>query len=114
MKKTLLALLLTSLSGMALAAPQIATVSRFEVGKDKWAFNREEVMLSCRPDGALFVINPSTLMQYPLNEKAQQQVASGKTTGQPVSVIVVDDPARPGHKMSLEPFIERALALCKS
>ncbi|UYU30529.1 YebY family protein [Siccibacter colletis] len=114
MKKTLLALLLTAVSGMALAAPQVTTVSRFEIGKDKWAFNREEVMLSCRPDGALFVINPSTLMQYPLNDKAQQQVASGKTSGQPISILVVDDPARPGHKMSLEPFIERAQALCKS
>ncbi|EHC52622.1 hypothetical protein LTSEHVI_2016 [Salmonella enterica subsp. enterica serovar Hvittingfoss str. A4-620] len=30
-------------------APQVITVSRFEVGKDKWAFNREEVMLTCRP-----------------------------------------------------------------
>ncbi|KJT31443.1 hypothetical protein SEEH3374_17735 [Salmonella enterica subsp. enterica serovar Heidelberg str. RI-11-013374] len=34
------------------------TVSRFEVGKDKWAFNREEVMLTCRPGQALYVINP--------------------------------------------------------
>ncbi|VEA17025.1 Protein of uncharacterised function (DUF2511) [Salmonella enterica subsp. enterica] len=30
----------------------------FEVGKDKWAFNREEVMLTCRPGQALYVINP--------------------------------------------------------
>ncbi len=40
-----------------LAAPQVITVSRFEVGKDKWAFNREEVMLTCRPGNALYVIN---------------------------------------------------------
>ena len=46
------------------------TVSRFEVGKDKWAFNREEVMLTCRPGNALYVINPSTLVQYPLNDIA--------------------------------------------
>ncbi|MBE8178495.1 DUF2511 domain-containing protein, partial [Leptospira borgpetersenii serovar Ballum] len=47
MKKSLLALLMLSCSGMALAAPQIITVSRYEIGKDKWAFNREEVMLAC-------------------------------------------------------------------
>ncbi|VFS62864.1 Uncharacterised protein [Raoultella planticola] len=48
MKKTLLTMLLLASSGVALAAPQIITVSRFEVGKDNWAFNREEVMLTCR------------------------------------------------------------------
>lgn len=65
-------------SGAALAAPQVITVSRFEVGKDKWAFNREEVMLTCRPGNALYVINPSTLVQYPLNDVARQQMESGK------------------------------------
>lgn len=113
MKKSILTLLLLACSGTALAAPQIITVSRFDVGKDKWAFNREEVMLSCRTNHALFAINPSTLMQYPLNEEAEQQVASGKTSGQPVSVIQIDDPNAPGKKMSLAPFIERAAKLCK-
>ncbi|WP_202300672.1 YebY family protein [Dryocola clanedunensis] len=113
MKKSILTLLLLAVSGTALAAPQIITVSRFEVGKDKWAFNREEVMLSCRGDHALFAINPSTLMQYPLNDKAEQMVKSGKTTGQPISVIQVDDPSAPGQKMSLAPFIDRAEKLCK-
>jgi hypothetical protein len=112
MKKSILTLLLLACSGTALAAPQIITVSRFEVGKDKWAFNREEVMLSCRTNHALFAINPSTLMQYPLNEEAERQVKSGKTTGQPISVIQVDDPHDPGQKMSLAPFIERAEKLC--
>lgn len=113
MKKSILTLLLVAVSGTALAASQIITVSRFEVGKDKWAFNREEVMLSCRGDHALFAINPSTLMQYPLNDKADQMVKSGKTTGQPISVIQVDDPSAPGQKMSLAPFIDRAEKLCK-
>lgn len=112
MKKSILTLLLLAFSACAFAAPQIITVSRFEVGKDKWAFNREEVMLSCRDGHALFAINPSTLMQYPLNEAAEQQVKSGKTTGQPISVIQVDDPKAPGQKMSLAPFIERAEKLC--
>ncbi len=112
MKKSILTLLLLACSSATLAAPQIVTVSRFDVGKDKWAFNREEVMLSCRENHALFAINPSTLMQYPLNEEAQQQIASGKTSGQPVSAIQIDDPDAPGKKMSLAPFIERAGKLC--
>jgi hypothetical protein len=112
MKKTVLSLLLLACSGTALAAPQVITVSRFEVGKDKWAFNREEVMLTCRPGQALYAINPSTLVQYPLNDAARQQVSSGKSSGQPISVIQVDDPANPGQKMSLAPFIERASTLC--
>ena len=112
MKKTVLSFLLLACSGAALAAPQVITVSRFEVGKDKWAFNREEVMLNCRPGHALYAINPSTLVQYPLNDVAQQQVDSGKSNGQPISVIQIDDPANPGQKMSLAPFIERANTLC--
>ncbi len=112
MKKTVLSLLLLACSGSALAAPQVITVSRFEMGKDKWAFNREEVMLTCRPGQALYIINPSTLVQYPLNDIAKEQVKSGKSSGQPVSVIQVDDPAHPGQKMSLEPFIARAATLC--
>ena len=112
MKKTVLSLLLLACTGSALAAPQVITVSRFEVGKEKWAFNREEIMLTCRPGNALFAINPSTLVQYPLNDIAQKQVDSGRSTGQPVSIIQVDDPEHPGQKMSLAPFIERAKSLC--
>lgn len=56
-EKSILAFLLLTSSAAALAAPQVITVSRFEVGKDKWAFNREEVMLTCRPGNALYVIS---------------------------------------------------------
>ncbi|MFG6653588.1 YebY family protein [Scandinavium sp. M-37] len=112
MKKLVLSMLLLATSGTALAAPQIITVSRFEIGKAQWAFNREEVMLTCRPGHALYAINPSTLMQYPLNAAAEQEMKEGKTTAQPISVIQVDDPAHPGQKMSLAPFIARAEKLC--
>ncbi|XJG48786.1 YebY family protein [Escherichia coli] len=111
-EKSILAFLLLTSSAAALASPQVITVSRFEVGKDKWAFNREEVMLTCRPGNALYVINPSTLVQYPLNDIAQKEVASGKTKAQPISVIQINDPNNPGEKMSLAPFIERAEKLC--
>jgi hypothetical protein len=105
-------MLLLATSGAAFAAPQIITVSRFEIGKEQWAFNREEVMLTCRPGNALYAINPSTLVQYPLNTVAEQEVKAGKTTAQPISVIQIDDPAKPGQKMSLAPFIARAETLC--
>lgn len=114
MKKLLLLTLLLATSGVALALPQVITVSRFEMGKDKWAFNREEVMLTCRSGHALYAINPSTLVQYPLNDIAEQQVAEGKTCAQPIAVIQIDNPATPGEKMSLAPFIERAETLCES
>ncbi|WP_297203052.1 YebY family protein [uncultured Pluralibacter sp.] len=112
MKKYILSFLLFTASASALAAPQIITVSRFEVGKESWAFNREEVMLTCRPGNALYVINPSTLVQYPLNDVAEQEVKAGKTTAQPISIIQIDDPQHAGKKMSLAPFIARAQKLC--
>lgn len=112
MKKIILSFILLTASGAALAAPQVITVSRFEIGKDKWAFNREEVMLTCRTGNALYVINPGTLVQYPLNTVAEQEVKEGKTQAQPLSVIRIDDPQHPGQKMSLQPFIERAEKLC--
>nr|WP_219826140.1 YebY family protein [Scandinavium goeteborgense] len=112
MKKLVLSMLLLATTGTALAAPQIITVSRFEMGKEQWAFNREEVMLTCRPGNALYAINPSTLMQYPLNAVAEQEVKEGKTNAQPISVIQVDDPEHVDQKMSLAPFIARAEKLC--
>lgn len=83
MKKSILTFLLLTSSAAALAAPQVITVSRFEVGKDKWAFNREEVMLTCRPGNALYVINPSTLVQYPLNDIAQRKLPVGRLKPNP-------------------------------
>ncbi|KAB8307883.1 DUF2511 domain-containing protein [Erwinia endophytica] len=111
MKKMASLMIALSFCSSAMAA-EIITVSRFEVGKDNWAFDREEVMLTCAKGGALLVINPSTLMQYPLNDVAQQMMKSGQLKGQPVSVIQIDDPQHPGQKKSLAPFIERAQKLC--
>jgi len=113
MKKLVCLLLAMGISSSALAASQIITVSRFEIGKDKWAFNREEVMLTCAADHALFAINPSTLLQYPLNEKASEMMLSRQVKAEPIEIIQIDDPKNPGQKMSLTPFIERAEKLCK-
>lgn len=112
MKKWRMAVVAIGLSSQLVMAAQIATVSRFEMGKDQWAFNREEVMLSCRSQQALFVINPSTLMQYPLNEQARKMVREHQTSGTAISKIQLDDPDNPSQKMSLQPFIERAEKLC--
>ncbi|MBP2167025.1 hypothetical protein J2125_000217 [Erwinia toletana] len=112
MKKLVCILLAMGISSSAFAASQIITVSRFEIGKEKWAFDREEVMLTCGKDHALFAINPSTLVQYPLNDKASELVKAGEAKGQPISVIQIDDPKNPGQKMSLAPYIERADKLC--
>ena len=111
LKKVIPAILLLSVCGQALAA-QIITVSRFEIGKEKWPFNREEVMLTCEKDGAMFAINPSTLMQYPLNEKAEAQVNAKRVKAQPISVIQAPDKAHPDRMMSLQPVVDRAQALC--
>ena len=111
LKKVIPAILLLSVCGQALAA-QIITVSRFEIGKEKWPFNREEVMLTCEKDGAMFVINPSTLMTYPLNDIADTLFKNKQVKAQPISVIRAEDKAHPGQMMSLQPIIERTQALC--
>ena len=112
MKVFVLALSLLMLSVNAIAAGKIITVSKFEFGK-QWAFTREEVMLECRSVGALFVINPSTLAQYPLNDIATEQMKAGHVLAKPLDVLLLDDSEQPGVKMSLEPFQQRAMTLCQ-
>ncbi|CNE68391.1 putative periplasmic or exported protein [Yersinia rohdei] len=112
MKVFVLALSLLMLSVNAIAAGKIITVSKFEFGK-QWAFTREEVMLECRSGGALFVINPSTLAQYPLNDIATEQMKAGHVLAKPLDVLLLDDSEQPGVKMSLEPFQQRAMTLCQ-
>ncbi|PHM38031.1 YebY family protein [Xenorhabdus innexi] len=92
------------------AAP-IQTVSKLQFGK-QWAFTREEVMLDCRSGGALFVINPSTLMQYPLNKRAEELVQTRQAIATPLNTILLDDPEHSNQKMSIEPFQKAAMALC--
>ncbi len=111
LKKALPAILLLSLCGQAMAA-EIITVSRFEIGKDKWPLTREEIMLSCEKSGAMFAINDGTLVQYPLNDLAEAQVKSHQSNGKPISIIQRDDPNHPCQKMSLQPLIERTQKLC--
>ncbi|GBU13212.1 hypothetical protein AwEntero_18130 [Enterobacterales bacterium] len=111
MRKSLLACLLMTLAASSWAAPELATVTRLQYGKD-WAFTREEVMLQCRPGKALYVINDSTLAQYPLNDVAKEQVKARQVQAVPLEKILLDDPKNPGQKMSIAPFIAKAESLC--
>lgn len=70
-------------------------------------------MLECRAGNALFVINPATLVQYPLNDIATEQMKSGHVLAKPLDVLLLNDSNNPGQKMSLEPFQQRAMALCQ-
>ncbi|MBJ7220619.1 MULTISPECIES: YebY family protein [unclassified Brenneria] len=111
MKKLLLSLVFASLSVNAVAAAKLANISRLQYG-EKWAFTREEVQLICRPGNALYALHTGTLMQYPLNDIATAQMKAGLVNAQPIDAIWLDDPANPGQKKSLQPFIERAEQLC--
>lgn len=110
MKKRSLVVVVVLLAAQYASAMEIITLSKFQYGK-RWAFTKEEMQLMCRPDHALCALNMSTLMQ-PLNEKAEQQRKAGHVHAQPIEVILLDDPDRPGQKMSIAPFIERAQQLC--
>lgn len=111
MKKRSVVVVLVLLASHYASAMEIITLSKFQYGK-RWAFTKEEVQLMCRPDHALYALNMSTLMQYPLNEKAEQQRKEGHVHAQPIDTILLDDPDRPGQKMSIAPFVERAQQLC--
>ncbi|CAI0710035.1 MULTISPECIES: YebY family protein [Serratia] len=111
MKSVLLGITLLATATGALAADKLVNITKLEYGK-QWAFTKEEVTLQCRSGGALFVLNNSTLMQYPLNDAAEAQVKAGQQRAQPLDVILLDDAANPGHKMNLAPFRERAEKLC--
>ncbi|PHM60699.1 hypothetical protein Xsto_03763 [Xenorhabdus stockiae] len=110
MKRVFCVLSFLFFSFQGIAAP-IQTVSKLQFGK-QWAFTREEVMLDCRSGGALFVINPSTLMQYPLNERAEELVQANQVIATPLSTILLDDPEHNNQKMSIEPFQKAAMSLC--
>ncbi|MDX5626637.1 MULTISPECIES: YebY family protein [unclassified Brenneria] len=111
MKKLMLSLILVFVSVNAFAVAKLANISRLQYG-DKWAFTREEVQLICRPGKALYALHTGTLMQYPLNDVATAQMKAGLVNAQPIDAIWLDDPANPGHKKSLQPFVERAEQLC--
>lgn len=110
MKSVLLGITLLATATGALAADKLVNITKLEYGK-QWAFTKEEVTLQCRSGGALFVLNNSTLMQYPLNDAAEQQVKKGHQRAA-AGRDPAGRPCRTGEKMSMAPFIERAEKLC--
>ncbi|EBN0073095.1 DUF2511 domain-containing protein, partial [Salmonella enterica subsp. enterica serovar Virchow] len=61
---------------------------------------------------ALWVINPSTLMSYPLNDVAAQQAKEQKIKVTDLSVITLKQTGDAEKGMDLTPIIEAAGALC--
>lgn len=111
MKHFMLILAVLVTTTRVLAADQLVNITKFEYG-ERWAFTKEEVTLQCRKGDALFVLNNSTLMQYPLNDAALEQVKTGQQRAQPLTVLLLDDPSNPGEKMDVQLFRDRAAQLC--
>lgn len=111
MKKLIIALSFV-VSFSALAAGPFEAISSDEYGT-KWAFNVDEVQLQCLYGGA-FVYDYDNEKVYTLTGLAKTLAKSGKVVAQPIddSNLWKDDPALPGAKISLSPFIDRALTLC--
>lgn len=107
-----LVLLLTiTVSFPVISAPPIITVNKKQFD-DQWIFKREEVMLECRTNGALFVINPSTLMQYPLNNIAVEQMKKGEIIASPLSAILLEPANLSQQKINISSIVRTAQNLC--
>lgn len=111
-KLIICSLLLVGTMSAAYSAP-LATVSKKQFGQD-WPFIREEVMLECRNNGALVVINPATLMQYPLNEKATELMEKKEIKAQPIDVLLAPIETTKSVKERIQPLKEAAEKLCPS
>lgn len=109
-----LVLLLTiTVSFPVISSPPIITVSKKQFG-NKWIFKRDEVMLECRTNGALLVINPSTLMQYPLNSIAAEQMKKREIIASPLSTILLKPAYLLQQKIDIIPILKTAQNLCKN
>lgn len=93
---------------------QVTNLSRLNIGADIWPFNREEVIINCEKKDAIFIINPSTLTQYPLNNKAAELA---KQKGMNTSSIKdiqrkFGDHSHLSKRMGLKYIKEYATSLC--
>ncbi|MEX5994343.1 YebY family protein [Providencia vermicola] len=111
LKLALYSMLLVSTTFSVAAAP-IETVSKKQFGDD-WPFTREEVMLECRGNGALIVINPATLMQYPLNDVADSQMKNKEIKAQPIDVLLKPIDTQKATEERIQPLKLAAEKLCK-
>ncbi|MBS0925455.1 DUF2511 domain-containing protein [Providencia sp. JGM181] len=106
------ALVLGGTFSTAMAAP-LASVSKKQFGDD-WPLKREEVMLECRANGALVVINPSTLMQHPLNGIATAQMEKKEIQAQPIDVLLAPIETTKSVEERVLPLKQAAEKLCES
>ncbi|MBP6121392.1 MULTISPECIES: YebY family protein [Providencia] len=109
-KLIICSLLLSGIISSAVAAP-LTTVSKKQFGND-WPFTREEVMLECRNNGALVVINPATLMQYPLNDIATSLMEKKQIKAQPIDVLLAPTDSNKSIEQRILPLREAAQKLC--
>ncbi len=96
--------------GSAIAAP-LTTVSKKQFG-DEWPFTREEVMLECRSNGAMVVINPATLMQYPLNDIATSLMEKKEIKAQPIDILLAPKHTDKTAAERIKPLQIEAQKLC--
>ncbi|WP_374446815.1 DUF2511 domain-containing protein [Providencia sp.] len=109
--KLIICLLLVGGTISAAVAAPLTSVSKKQFGDD-WPFTREEVMLECRSNGALVVINPATLMQYPLNDIAATQMNNKEIKGQPIDVLLKPIDTTKSVEERVLPLKEAAAKLC--
>lgn len=109
-KLIICSLLLSGTMSSAFSAP-LTSVSKKQFGDD-WPFTREEVMLECRANGALVVINPATLMQYPLNETATALMNNKEIKAQPIDVLLAPSDTSKTVEERIQPLKEAAEKLC--
>lgn len=95
------------------AADQTEAIFGKDFG-DKWAFTFDRAVLIC-DTGAAYISDPVKDITYPLTGLAQTRIkSSGNTAGAGnLDDVWKDDPQPDGSKISLSPFIDRALKLCK-
>lgn len=111
-KLIICSLLLGGTVSTAFSAP-LTSVSKKQFGDD-WPFTREEVMLECRHNGALVVINPATLMQYPLNSIATELMIKKEIKAQPIDVLLKPTDSTKAVEERILPIKEAAAKLCAS
>ena len=71
-------------------------------------------MLECRANGTLFVINPSILMQYPLNDIVIEQLKNREIIASPLSTILLKQTDISRQKIDIPPFQKTAKILFKT
>jgi hypothetical protein len=93
---------------------QVINLSRINIGADIWPFNREEVILNCEKKDSIFIINPSTLTQYPLNDEAKELAQRKNMNVSSIKTIqkVLSNHSHPDKRVGLDYMKEYAISLC--